>query len=61
MAGQRQSPFANQPFDVAASNTESMIEEWLRQRRLPDTPEVSASRPPIPQCADCLRSPTAQG
>lgn len=61
MAAQRQSPFANQPFDVAASNTESMIEEWLKQRRLPDGPEVSASRSPIPQCADCLRSTMPQG
>lgn len=40
MAAPRQSPFADQPFEVAASNTESMIEEWLKHRGLPDLPKV---------------------
>lgn len=41
MAVPRPSPFANQPFDAAVAGTESLVEDWLKERKIPEAPEVS--------------------
>lgn len=50
MALPRPSPFGNEPFDAAAAGTESLVEEWLEARKIPEVSEV-----PVPPVAFSLR------
>lgn len=56
MTTSRPSQFADQPFDVAVVGTESLVENWLKARKVTDSPEVGASHSLLFQCTDYRHS-----
>jgi len=61
MALPRPSPFANEPFDVAAAGTESLVEEWLKARKVSEASEVFLLLSYfLLQVTDCVYSPQSR-